>query len=62
VLSKDIEIVSVRNLPYEDAEKEIIEYLQKAGTRKVYISEIVEKLRLDIELVEEILQELRIVT
>jgi DNA-directed RNA polymerase specialized sigma subunit len=59
VLSKDIEIVPVRNLSYEDAEKEIIEYLQKAGKRRVYISEIVKKLRLDIELVAEILHKWR---
>lgn len=54
MLSKDIEIVPVRNLSYKDAEKEIMEYLQKAGKRRVYISEIVEKLRLDIELVTDI--------
>jgi hypothetical protein len=59
VLSKDIEIVPIRNLLYEDAEKEIIEYLQNAGKRRVYISEIVKKLRLDIDLVADILHKWR---
>lgn len=59
MLQKDIEIVPVRNLSYEDAEKEIIAYLQKAGKRRVYVSEIVEKLRLDIELVADILHKWR---
>ncbi len=59
MLSKDIEVVRVRDLSYEDAEKEIIEYLQKAGKRKVYVSEIVEKLRLDIEISSDILHKLR---
>ncbi len=59
MLSKDIEVIQVRDLSYEDAEKEIIEYLQKAGKRKVYVSEIVEKLRLDIEISSDILHKLR---
>lgn len=59
LLQKDIEILPIRNLLYEDAEKEIIEYLQKAGKRRVYVSEIVEKLRLDIELVARIVHKWR---
>jgi predicted transcriptional regulator with HTH domain len=58
-LPKDIEddviIVQLRDLSYEDAEKEILEYLQNAGKRRVYVSEIVEKLSLDIESVADIL-------
>ena len=57
MLRKDIRVIPVRDLSYEDAEKEIVEYLQNAGKRKVYISEIVEKLRLDIELTANILHE-----
>jgi hypothetical protein len=59
MLSKDIEILPVRNLLYEDAEKEIVEYLQKTGKRRIYVSEIVQKLRLDIELVADILHKWR---
>jgi len=59
LLPKDIEddviIVQLRDLSYEDAEKEILEYLQNAGKRRVYVSEIVEKLSLDIESVADIL-------
>lgn len=59
MLQKDIKIVPIRYLSYEDAEKEIFEYLQKAGKRKVYIAEIVEKLRLDIELTADILHKIK---
>lgn len=59
MLQKDITIVPIRDLSYEDAKKEIFDYLQKAGKRKVYVSEIVEKLRLDIELTAGILHEWR---
>lgn len=59
MLSKDVEIVPVRNLSYEDAEEEIIEYFEKAGKRRVYISEIVKKLRLDIELAADIVHKWR---
>ena len=52
-------IVPLRELSYEDTKKEIIEYAENAGKKKVYISEIVEKLRLDIELVKDILCEWR---
>lgn len=59
MLHKDIAVVPVRNLLYEDAEKEIIEYAEKAGKRRVYVSEVVEKLRLDVELTAEILNKWR---
>jgi len=55
----DIIIVPVRELPYEDAKKEIIEYIKNAGKRTVYVSEVVEKLRLDIELVADIIHKWR---
>lgn len=62
-MSEDTEgyivITRLRDLSYEDAEKEIKDYLQKAGKRRVYVSEIVEKLRLDIELVADILHKWR---
>ncbi len=54
-IEDDVIIVQLRDLSYEDAEKEILEYLQNAGKRRVYVSEIVEKLSLDIESVADIL-------
>lgn len=54
----EIIIVSLRELPYEDAKAEIETYIQKAGDRKVYISELAEELRLDIDLIIDILSEL----
>lgn len=57
--SEEMEIVQVRELSYDDAKKEIIEYAENAGNRRVYISEVVEKLRLDIELVEKVILEWR---
>lgn len=59
MLSKDIEVIPVRDLSYEEAEKEIVKYLQNAGKRKVYTTEIVEKLRVDIELAADILHKWR---
>lgn len=59
MLSKDIEIVPVRDLSYEDAEKEVIECLENAGKRGVFISEIVNKLKLDIGLVADIVYKWR---
>ena len=50
-----IVIVPLRELSHEDTKKEIIEYLENAGKRTVYVSEIVEILRLDIELTAKIL-------
>lgn len=54
-----IVIVPLRELSHKDAKKEIIEYLEKSGKRTVYVSEIVEELRLDIELTAKILHEWR---
>jgi len=56
--SEEIVIVPLRELPREYAKMEISEYIQQAGGRKVYISELAEKLRLDIELIMEIMEEL----
>jgi hypothetical protein len=55
----EITIVQLRELSYEDTKKEIIKYLESAGKRMIYVSEIVEKLSLDIELTEEIVYEWR---
>ena len=56
--SEEIVIVSLRDLSHEDAKNEISKYVQLAGGRKVYISELAEKLRLDIELIMDIMEEL----
>ena len=56
--SEEIVIVPLRELPRESAKIEISKYIQLAGGRKVYISELAEKLRLDIELIMEIMEEL----
>ena len=56
--SEEIVIVPLRELPREDAKIEISKYVQLAGGRKVYISELAEELRLDIELIIEIMEEL----
>lgn len=53
-----IVIVPIRELSYNDAKKEISEYIKKAGDRKVYISELAEELVIDFELIEEIIEEL----
>lgn len=54
-----IKIVPLRELSYEDAKKEIIEYIENVEKRTVYVSEIVEKLRLDIELTADVLHQWR---
>lgn len=56
-LSDEIIIVQLREPSYEEAKMEIVEYIKDAG-RKVYISELAEKLRLDIELIMQIMEEL----
>lgn len=56
--SEELVIVPLRELPREYAKMEISEYVRLAGGRKVYISELAEKLRLDIELIMEIMEEL----
>lgn len=55
----EIKIVPLREIPYEYAKLEITRYIQSAGGRKVYISELVEELRLDIELIMEVMEELK---
>jgi hypothetical protein len=57
-LSDEIIIVPLREPSFEEAKLEIIEYLRDAEGRKVYISELAEKLRLDIELIMQIMDEL----
>lgn len=56
--SDEIVIVPLRELSYEDAKREIAEYIQHAGNRKVYVSELAEELRLDIELILQVIEEL----
>jgi hypothetical protein len=45
-----MEIVHVREIPYDYAKLEIIKYIQNAGDRNVYASELAEKLMLDYDL------------
>ena len=54
-----IEIMNVREIPRDYAKIEIAAYIHNAENRKVYISEIVEKLCLDIELVKDIVKEIK---
>lgn len=58
-ITDEIIIVPVRELSYADAKKEIIEHLECSGKRTVYVSEVVENLRLDIELTADIVQQWR---
>ncbi len=58
ILTDEIVIVPLREIPRDNAKKEIAEYIQRAKGRKVYISELAEELRLDIELIMEIIEEL----
>ena len=53
-----IEIMNVREIPRDYAKLEITNYINSIKDRKVYISEIVEELCLDIELVKNIVKEL----
>ncbi len=55
----EIKIVPLREIPYEYAILEITRYIQSAEGRKVYISELAEQLRLDIELIMEVMEELK---
>ena len=54
-----IEIMNVREIPRDYAKIEIANYINNIRDRKVYISEIVEELCLDIELVENIVEEVK---
>lgn len=58
IQTDEIVIVPLRELPRDYAKMEIARYIQQAGGRKVYISELAERLRLDIELIMEIIEEL----
>ncbi len=58
ISSDEIVIVPIREIPHEYAKREIAEYIQRAGGRKVYISELAEELCLDIELIMEVMEEL----
>ncbi len=53
-----IEIMNIREIPRDYAKLEIAKYMYDAGDRKVYISEIVEELCLDIEFVKNIVEEI----
>lgn len=52
MIMSDIVIVPVRELSYNDAQKEISDYIKKARGSKVYISELAEELAIDFELIE----------
>jgi len=54
-----IEIMNVREIPRDYAKLEITNYINSIKDRKVYISEIVEELCLDIELVKNIVEEVK---
>lgn len=56
----DVLISSVRELSYEQAKKEILIYVEQNKNKYFSISDLVENLRLDIELVEKITEEIRL--
>ena len=51
--------VPIRDLTYPQAMAEIKAYIEKVGTRRVYISELAEDLQIDMDLIEEILNDIR---
>jgi hypothetical protein len=53
----EIEIVQVRELSHEDAEREIVEYVRNAGLRTVSVAELVYELRIGFDMIEEILED-----
>lgn len=53
---KPKEIFVPKKLSHEESKKQIIDYIQSVGG-KIHVSEIAEKLKMDIELVSEILEE-----
>ncbi|WP_290597299.1 MULTISPECIES: ribbon-helix-helix protein, CopG family [unclassified Archaeoglobus] len=53
---KGFEVVEVRDIPREQAKKEIVEYIR--GKERVWADEIADALRLDLSLVNDILMEL----
>ena len=56
-MEQEIMVQNVRELDYETAEKEITAYLSDAGTRTVSVAELIWELRIDSNLIEEILEE-----
>jgi hypothetical protein len=44
-----------RELTYAEAKIEIESYMKKVGGRKVYISELAEELKIDMDLIKEVL-------
>jgi hypothetical protein len=56
-IMSEIEIVQVRELSYEDAEREIMEYVRNAGLRTVSIAELAYELRIGFDMIEEILED-----
>ncbi len=53
---RGLEVVEVRDIPKEQAKKEILDYIK--GKERVWSDEIADALRLDLSLVNEILMEL----
>jgi len=53
---KGLEVVELRDIPREQAKKEILEYIK--GKERVWADEIADALRLDLSLVNDILMEL----
>ena len=51
--------VPIRDLTYSDAMREIKAYIEKVGHRRVYISELAEELQIDMDLIEQILNDIR---
>lgn len=51
--------VSIRDLTYSDAMREIKAYIKSVGHRRVYISELAEELQIDMDLIEQILNDIR---
>jgi len=49
----------VRDIDYLDARREIEAYIENVGFRRVYISELVEELQIDMDLIEQILNDIR---
>ena len=58
LVSDEIIISAVRELTYEQAKKEILEYINEADNHKIYVSKIAEKLLIDIDLIVEVLEDI----
>ena len=59
-VTDEIVISDVRKLTYEQAEKEILEYINEVGIHKIYVSKIAEKLSIDIDLIIAVLRDMMI--